>query len=314
MNPSVTRSFKSLLGGALLALSVCAWALPTPKDIEASVQAGQLHQAEMQLREVLAEKPQSARAQYELGQVLAREGKFSEAETALQKARQLEPSLKFAASPQQFEALLGKVSAAQTATKSSHTFTSPDLNPQPANAPRAPLHVAPPAPAHTEPAVPWTPILLGLGVLVAWMLWRHRPTAPSGQAHNGGVYTPDAQPAAASQARGFGQAYAATPDYPAYPAANTPRTGMGGMGSTVGGAVVGSIAGLAAGYALSKALEGEHTTAAEHTPAASGPLPTPQPSDDFNFSAPRSNPPDFGSFDAGSGDSWDSGGSGSDEW
>jgi len=308
MNPSVTRGFKSLLGGALLALSVWAWALPTPKDIEASVQAGKLHQAETQLREVLAEKPQSARAHYELGQVLAREGKFSEAETALHKARQLEPSLKFAASPQQFEALLGKVSAAQTATKSGHTFTSPDLNPQPAHATRAPLQMAPSAPAHNEPTVPWTPILLGLGVLGAWMLWRHRPTAANGRAHRGSVPTSDAQTATASPAHGFGQAYPATTNYPAYPAASTPRAGMGGMGSTVGGAVVGSLAGLAAGYALSKALGGEHT------PAASGPLPTPQPSDDFNFSTPRSNPPDFGSFDAGSGDSWDSGGSGSDEW
>ena len=73
----------SLLLGSLLCLSTWALALPSPKDIEASVQAGQFDRAESQLREVLREKPSSARAQYELGQVLAREGRYLEAEQAL---------------------------------------------------------------------------------------------------------------------------------------------------------------------------------------------------------------------------------------
>jgi hypothetical protein len=66
------------------------------------------------------------------------------------------------------------------------------------------------------------------------------------------------------------------------------------------GAVVGGLAGVAAGYALSKALEGDHHDASQHSlqnPAA----------DQFQ---PLSSGPsqDFGAFDSGSGDGWDSGG------
>lgn len=311
MNRSVTRDFKVLIGSAMLALSVFAWALPTPKDIEASVQAGQFHQAETQLREVLKEKPQSARAHYELGQVLAREGKFSEAESALQKARQLEPSLKFAASAQQFQALLDKVSAAKTPAKSNHTFTSPDLNPLPATAAGMPVHTAQvqtqaPPPPRNEPAIPWTPIVLGVGGLAAWLLWRQRPSAANGRAYTNGMPTPAPQAATPGDAHLFGQSYAPAPNYAGHPAATAPRSGMG---STVGSAVVGGVAGLAAGYALSKVLGGEHTA------HEAGPLPTPKASDDFNFNSAPTSSPDFGAFDAGSGDSWDSGSSaGSDDW
>ena len=310
MNRSVTRGFKSLIGSAVLALSVLAWALPTPKDIEASVQAGQFHQAETQLREVLKEKPQSARAHYELGQVLAREGKFNEAESALQKARQLEPSLKFAASTQQFQALLDKVSAAKTPAQSNHTFTSPDLNPLPATGTSVPVQTAhtqaqATTPPRAEPSIPWTPIVLGLGGLAAWLLWRQRPSAATGRTSSNSMPTPAAQTATSGDAHGFGQSYPAAPNYPGYPPANAPRSGMG---STVGSAVVGGVAGLAAGYALSKVLGNEHTA------HEAGPLPTPKPSDDFTFNSPPASQPDFGSFDAGSGDSWDSGSSGSDDW
>ena len=100
---------QGLLLGSLLCLSTWALALPSPKDIEASVQAGQFDRAESQLREVLREKPSSARAHYELGQVLAREGRYLEAEQALRQAQKLEPSLKFAHSPQQFNELLTKL-------------------------------------------------------------------------------------------------------------------------------------------------------------------------------------------------------------
>ena len=58
---------------ATLWAGVCL-ALPAPHDIEQAVANGQLPQAERMLREVIAEKPRSARAHYELAQVLAREG------------------------------------------------------------------------------------------------------------------------------------------------------------------------------------------------------------------------------------------------
>jgi len=67
----MTHSFHKLtLGLAALTLSVMTWALPAPKDIEAAVSAGQFPKAESMLREVIQAKPQSAKAHYELGEVL----------------------------------------------------------------------------------------------------------------------------------------------------------------------------------------------------------------------------------------------------
>ena len=69
--------------------AAAALALPTPKDIESAVNAGHLTQAESMLREVIQEKPQSAKAHYELGQVLARETRYADAHTELKKAKEL---------------------------------------------------------------------------------------------------------------------------------------------------------------------------------------------------------------------------------
>ena len=95
---NIATRCKGLLLGGLLCLSTWALALPGPKDIEASVQAGQFDRAESQLREVLREKPTSARAHYELGQVLAREGRYFEAEQALRQA-QIDASFNFNYTP-----------------------------------------------------------------------------------------------------------------------------------------------------------------------------------------------------------------------
>lgn len=270
---------KGLLLGGLLCLSSWALALPSPKDIEASVQAGQLDRAESQLREVLREKPSSARAHYELAQVLAREGRYLEAEQALRQAQQLDPSLKFASSPQRFTDLLNQLEARnRSAPASAGAQTSP-----------AP-HQSPVQPAAD---LPWG-WLLGGAAVAGFALWRRRaattqrmPAAPAYPASS----FPDRQ--------GFGHSYHTAPScsgpYSGVPAGQ-PTTG-GGMGSTVAGAVAGGIAGLAAGYALSKVLEGDRHEATPH--AAS-------PDQDTGFTAFDSPPerPDFGAFDGGGG-SWD---------
>ena len=67
-------NFSKSAAAVLMALvATVALALPSPKDIEAAVNAGHNAQAEAMLREVIQEKSQSAKAHYELGQVLARE-------------------------------------------------------------------------------------------------------------------------------------------------------------------------------------------------------------------------------------------------
>ena len=90
----LSRFLKLLVAGVFVMGASLALALPTPKDIEAAVAAGQYTQAETMLREVLQEKPQSAKAHYELGQVLAHAHRYKDAQTELQKAKDIDPSLK----------------------------------------------------------------------------------------------------------------------------------------------------------------------------------------------------------------------------
>lgn len=111
MRHALSTLLKSWLACTALVFAGLALALPTPKDIELAVSQGQLTQAESMLREVIAAKPQSAKAQYELGQVLLRQNRLPEAKAALQQARSLDPSLKFASSDKQFQDLMDRTQA-----------------------------------------------------------------------------------------------------------------------------------------------------------------------------------------------------------
>lgn len=245
-----------------------AIALPSPTDIAAAVNSGNLPQAETMLHEVIKEKPGSAKAHYELGQVLAREGRKIEARQELLEAQRLDPSLKFASSPQHFNDLLNKVPAA------THT-AAPPANP-----------VSPPVVSSTAlmaPApgsFPWGYLVLAGGaVLLIWLFMRRNQSPemvrPAEALAGNGVVT--------SSGFGYGTG--------GYSPAQAP-------GSGISGAVLGGVAGLAAGYGLAKVLEnnGDNGHRAQNV------------ADDRSFTpiepAPQA---DFGAFDAGTGDSWDSG-------
>ncbi len=256
---------------AILVLTASvAFALPSPKDISAAVNSGHLTQAESMLHEVIQEKPASARAHYELGQVLAREGRQIEASQELLEAQRLDPSLKFASNPQAFHSLVAKTSSTLTQM--------------------APVQVPAAQAATPSPDFPWIYIVLGGGALliVVWLLRRSAPGAsasmvPPGAALGTGAVT--------GAGMGYGQA--------SYNPGQAPGSGMGG-------AVMGGIAGLAAGYGLSKLLESSSESHAH--PAAAG---------SNSFTPVESSPQvDYGSFDAGTGDSWDSGdtSSSNDNW
>ena len=153
-------------------------------------------------------------------------------------------------------------------------------------------------------------MLLGIGALVVLALLIRRNKAQAGPENQ--VY---AAPAPAARG-GFGAQF--TPNAPAYPGGPAPGYGpgygapmQGGVGSGVGGAVLGGVAGLAAGYALTKAFEGDHHSGANPAAQATGG----NGAGYVPFDAPAQ--PDLGSFDAGSGDSWDSadsGGGSDDNW
>jgi hypothetical protein len=277
-----------------IGLSASAWALPTPKDIEAAVQAGHLTQAETMLREVLHDKPGSAKAHYELGQVLAREGQYTQARDQLLEAKRLDPTLKFASSATQFDGVLEAV------TQHVHA-----VRPTPVASAAAHPNELPAA----QSGMGWMPLaLLGVGglFLVGW--WLRRSSAAARTPGFGGALQPQ------SAGGGFGSGGTAGPPYggggyvpPAAP----------GMGSSVAGAVVGGLAGVAAGYALSRALDGGHDAMGTSPPHAADRTDPGYISFDNTASADTAG---LGAFDAGSGNGWDDGGStdpgssGSDDW
>lgn len=299
-----SRLLKSVVAGALVLSATLAMALPTPKDIEAAVAAGHDAQAEAMLREVLQDKPQSAKAHYELGQVLAREHRYKEAQTELQKAKDLDASLKFATSPDKFNAVDKQVNELAAASTSS-VVMAPSVAP----GTHATAQAVPEPASHGSPL---TYVWLAIAGLVVLGLWLRRSAANAVQNVNATAMpmgTPPAQ-------RGFGAQFTPNAAAPAgyAPQGYTPQgyaqpnTG----GSTMAGAVVGGLAGVAAGYALSKALEGEHHTSVS---APSGTSPVADSGGYVPFDTPAQ--PDFGAFDAGSGNDWDnadSGGGSDDSW
>ena len=316
------RLQRMLLALTLVLAAGWALALPSPKEIEAAVGAGQLPQAETMLREVLQAKPQSAKAHYELGQVLARQGKYFEAQQALDQAKTIDPTLKFATNPEAFaktyDTVLAQVRGAPSAASAKAAVATPAAS------------VASPAPASPAPSGGFNLMYVWMGaagLVVLGLILRRRAAATPAVATPAAAYAgmpPPAQPAyngaamatggiigsglnpaqaAAPAQRGFGSQYAPQAPAPAhYPPAAAPAAG--GMGA-MGGAVLGGVAGLAAGYALSKAMEGgaNHSNSAASNNAAN-------PANDSAGYVPFDNPsrPDMGAFDAGAGgDSWDVG-------
>lgn len=307
----LSRLLKSVVAGALVLSATLAFALPTPKDIEAAVAAGHYTQAEGMLREVLQDKPQSAKAHYELGQVLAHERRYKEAQTELQKAKDIDPSLKFATSPEKFNAVQAKVNDLAAAPASS-VVMEPSVAPGTHAVTKAAQE-----PVSSSGGSSLSYVWLGIAGLVVLGLWLRRSASNAAQNGNAMAYAPAATPMGTPPApRGFGAQF--TPN--AAPGGYAPQPGYGPQGyaqpnsggSTMTGAVVGGLAGVAAGYALSKALEGDHHSAA---PSSAGATSSASNGGYVPFDTPTQ--PDLGSFDAGSGNDWDSadsGGGSDDSW
>ncbi|WP_138918748.1 tetratricopeptide repeat protein [Nitrospirillum viridazoti] len=70
--------------------------IPSARQVKAAVDAGDLPKAERLLREVIRRRGDSARAHYQLGQVLGLEGHHLEAAQELTLSRQIDPDLHFA--------------------------------------------------------------------------------------------------------------------------------------------------------------------------------------------------------------------------
>ena len=118
--------------------SAAAFALPTSNEVQAAVKAGDFPKAESMMQEVVAAKPQSAKAHYLYAEILAHDAKFSDATAQARQARTLDPALSFTTDPEKFksfERLLEREQAGPAVTPqvqapTTHVTPAPPVVPQ----------------------------------------------------------------------------------------------------------------------------------------------------------------------------------------
>jgi hypothetical protein len=274
-----TMMKKSIAALAFAITSAAAWALPTTQEVETAAQQGHYAQAETMMSEVVAAKPDSAKAHYVYAEILAHNGNFAKASQETTRARQLDPAIKFTTSDKfnAFEQLLQREQTPQRRTRSVPTPLAPSLAP-------------------TTPASPGIPGWVWAGGLAAvgFVLWRglNRSRAAAPILAAGGL--PGAAPAA-----GMPWGAGANPGVTPYGSGMPPAAAGGGVLGT-GLAVAGGVAG---GMLLDEMLhhrQGGGTTPLDRVmPGNAEPFATNDAANDL-----ETRPVDFGS-----GGDWDAGGS-----
>ena len=201
MRPMIMR-LMILLVLSLASLQVSA--LPTVEDVQHAVHRGDYSAAQTMLREVLAAKPENARAHYILAEVLAHEGQLAEARTQAATAQRLDPAIHFT-SPERFRQFQAEldgranpaVSAAPSPRDASNSAGGSNLL--------------------------WIVLALGAGAI--WLMMRRRAAPPPGYAGN----VPGGMPGG--------------PGYPGYPSAPPAGgSGMGTVAAGLGGIAAGMVA------------------------------------------------------------------------
>jgi hypothetical protein len=214
--------------------STAALAVPTPAEVTAADRAGDYPKAESMMREVIAAKPQSAKAHYLLAEILSKEHKFDDAAAQARQARELDPELKFAGDPERFRTFERALSRELAGPVGGSTVAPARMN----TAPAAPLPVQ--AASSGIPGWVW----VGGFALGAFLIFRavSRRAVASNLASGG--YAPQGgygmQPG--MQQPGYGPGNG--PGYGGAPGGGLLRTGL---------AVAGGVAG---GVLLEKMLEG----------------------------------------------------------
>lgn len=263
-----------LTGLLFLLVSGSALAADGPKEVEAALKQGNYTLAEQDLRQAIAEHPQSAKAHYLLAEVLAHQGNIGDAQKQANQARQLDPKLGFT-NPARFERFQSELNQA-LAPAGARATVSPR---------QEAIAAAPPVEPRSQGSLwPW---VIGAVIVVLLFGWfRRRQQA---QLANPG-YAPNAQ-----------NPYANGPYPPNYPPSPP-------MGSGIGGGILGGIAGGVLGAAAVEAYENhERREEGERGfgQAGNGSAQNPQ---DQAYDNLRNDPIDTGNND----DSWDNGGNSSD--
>ena len=295
----------------LLLFASLAQAVPSVDEVQTAVKAGRYAQAETMMREVVASKPESAKAHYVLAEILAHNGQRDEALKETREARRIDPAIKFAdpAKFARFEELLqqprGAAGTGAYTGPNTGTVAAPSAEPRRTGPATSRLNEERAAAAGGGmPSWLW---LVGAAVvaLVAWRFIASRRTSSSA--------------AAPMAAAGMGMAPGA--GYPAAPMGGAPGYGvgpqyqqpgiMGGRGPGMMGVGLGVAGGVAAGMLAERMLHGGRDAPAQADAgagAAAGGL-TPGAFDDGSGSADalRDRPVDFGN-----GGGWDDGGGAAD--
>ncbi len=248
-------------------------------QIYEAAQAGHFDQAQQMMDQVLRDHPDSEKAHYVQAELFAKQGKYAQARTELNRAEQIDPGLtkENPRSVQELKAQLGQL-------------------PRSTGAPRVIGMTAAPAAVH----FPWgTVLILAVAIGVLWMLFRRR-SAP--------VQYSAGAPAVGGGPGGFGGVGSG------YGGPGAPMGGGGGIGSGIAGGLASGLAvgaGVVAGEELARHfLDGGRHEGTVVPPADNGEWNQPSNSDmggsDFGVNDP-------GSWDDGS-SGGGGGGGGGDDW
>ena len=226
---------KMLLVAAVAAAlwSAAAFALPSANDVQAAVKAGDYPKAETMMQEVVAAKPQSAKAHYLYAEILAHDAKFTDAAAQARQARELDPALSFTTDPEKFksfERLLQREQAGPAVAPQA-TVPTPHVNAAPA-VPRE-------APSSGIPGWVW----VGGFAILAFVIFRAVSRRAMASNMAGAGY--------ASQGGGYGMNPGM--QQPGYGPGYGPAPGAGGGLLRTGLAAAGGVAG---GMLLERMLEG----------------------------------------------------------
>ncbi|MEJ0003073.1 MAG: tetratricopeptide repeat protein [Pararobbsia sp.] len=171
---------------SLILASGAAWATPSAQQVEAAVRQGHWQQADAELVAALQAHPDSARAHYLYGQVLDREGRYTEALAQIEQARTLDPQVHFT-DPSRFartEAYIQR--AAQRAGANAEHPANPLAAQRTSLTTGEPTLVSPTPPRHGPSIGPWIGIASAFALLLLARRWVRRRARSKDEARAGG--------------------------------------------------------------------------------------------------------------------------------
>ncbi|WP_321784687.1 tetratricopeptide repeat protein [Paraburkholderia sp. J94] len=169
------KKFFVAVFASLALVSGLAFAVPSVQQIESAMSQGDWQRADAGLTEVLQAHPDNARAHYLYAQVLNREGRYADALTQVQQAKQLDPQVRFT-QPQRFAQVEAKIrsDASRAGAVTTNRANNPFAQQSQSVAPAAAMAAA--APVKHGPGIGmWIGIaivVIGIALVLRWTLRR----------------------------------------------------------------------------------------------------------------------------------------------